>query len=565
MPIVIILLLLLTFTQPVDAIYNPTRVPNNQYGIHIADLNDISDVPTLVNSSGGDWGYVTLVSTDNDRSHDKWQTIFDQMRRTHIIPIVRIATHLEKNYWAKPNPVDFDSIVAFFNSLNWPIENRYVILYNEPNHAKEWGDTINPEEYAKDFIELGHKLKNSSNDFFLLPAGLDVSAASDNQTLDAKEYLRRMVISQPDFLTTMDGWTSHSYPNPGFSGSPYASGRGSLWSFVWELSLLQNMGLTRQLPVFITETGWVHSQGKTPQQNALSPEQVGNNLLIAANSVWIDNHVVAVTPFVFNYQDYPFDNFSWKQLGVNDFYSQYYAYQSIEKTKGTPLQNEAYVLSGPLLPLSLVANSTYTLTTKITNVGQGILNPDEYSLQIDDKKFTMVANPLPTIEPNDSGVLTVHLLTPSTTNTHKVRLYLKHNTQEITLQETDLTLIPPPTITLSLQLGWRRTGDAKRVKVIIYDKNEIVRQIDGLSLSNGNVTVPGIANIVPGQSYRIVAIVPYYLPRQKIVPLQSSNTIITMKRMLPFDINRDGKFTPADLWLLIRSPPKDYIHLFVSP
>ena len=39
--------------------YNPLAVPNNRYGIHIVDTNDIPQLPALVNSSGGDWGYVT--------------------------------------------------------------------------------------------------------------------------------------------------------------------------------------------------------------------------------------------------------------------------------------------------------------------------------------------------------------------------------------------------------------------------------------------------------------------------------------------------------------------------
>jgi len=79
---VILLLLFSLFTRPVYAIYEPTSVPNNQYGIHIADFNDLPDVSPLVNSSGGDWGYVTLVSTDGDRDIGRWQSLFDEMRHT---------------------------------------------------------------------------------------------------------------------------------------------------------------------------------------------------------------------------------------------------------------------------------------------------------------------------------------------------------------------------------------------------------------------------------------------------------------------------------------------------
>src|SRR3989338_4641209 len=85
------------------AVYDPLSVPNNKFGIHVADPNDISNVTELVNSSQGDWGYVTLVIPDNERKIDVWQPVFSRMKREHLIPIVRLATHVEGSVWAKPS------------------------------------------------------------------------------------------------------------------------------------------------------------------------------------------------------------------------------------------------------------------------------------------------------------------------------------------------------------------------------------------------------------------------------------------------------------------------------
>lgn len=570
MPALLLSLILLVFPKQIHAIYDPVSVANNKYGVLIADFSDIPDVAPLVNSTGGDWGYITLVASDNDRDSDKWQGYFDQMRRLHLIPLVRIATHVEKDHWVKPNPEKFDELVAFFNSLNWPTENRYVILYNEPNHAKEWSDAIDPEGYAQVFVDLGRKFKEASDDFFLLPAGLDVSAGTDNLSLDAAEYLRRMITSQPDVLTLMDGWNSHSYPNPGFSGLPFAVGRGTLRSYAWELSYLESRGLSRNLPVFITETGWAHGEGKSFQGGLLSSEDIGRYMQTAAQGVWSDPRIVAITPFVFNYQDVPFDTFSWKRLSRDGggYYPQYEAYKGITKPKGQPRQEEAYELTDQLLPPTLVAGSTYTLAAQITNKGQGILSPSgEYELifEEDNQSFALIADTLPTIEPGEKGELTLQLKAPQQPGTYRAVLGIRRFDQIIPLQTQDIHIVPPPSLTIQAPLGWRRAGEAQDVTVLVYDNTKLLHKYPGLSLKDGQVTVIGLTGILPGRPYRVVILVPYYLPRQVIVPLESTHTLIIMKRLLPLDFNRDGALRINDIIPMFRAKPNFIFSLFFGP
>lgn len=565
---ILFILILSFFPFPVRAVYDPLSVPNNKFGIHIADFNDIFDTAPLINSTGGDWGYVTIVATDNDRNREKWQRMFDEMRRLHIIPLVRLATHPETAGWKKPIGNTFDEIVSLFNALNWPTKNRYVILYNEPNHANEWGGTIDPEGYAEVAVLLAQKFKKASADFFVLPAGLDMAAGTDNASMNGAEYLRRMIASKPELLTILDGWTSHSYPNPAFSGSPNASGKGTIRSFDWELQYLRSLGLTKTLPVFITETGWIHNEGKTPRFGPLSSDMVGANIQIAASSAWTDSRIVAITPFVFNYQDAPFDMFSWKRLGGNGYYPQYEAYKNIQKIKGKPKQDEQYVLSDPLLPSTLVSNSSYTLKAGLINKGQGILNTnDGYSLVFSDEGagFTLITEPIPALEPNEKGQLVIHLKTPMKVGTYHISLSISHNDEVLQIQSRTITIVPPPSVLVHGQLGWRRSSDASGVGVLVYEGDVLIHKFTSLEMKKGLVRATGLSDIVPGRDYRVVLLVPSYLPRQTIVPLGGQETELSMKRSYPFDIDRDGKLSLNDVWIFLTTPPRNLINLFVSP
>ena len=122
---------------------------NNKVGIHILETVEVEKASELVNSSGGDWGYVTIVLRDDDFDKKKWQKFMDNCRKLHLIPIVRIATHMENSFWAKPIENDLNKWSAFLDSLNWPVKKQIVILFNEPNHSKEWGGEIDPSEYGK--------------------------------------------------------------------------------------------------------------------------------------------------------------------------------------------------------------------------------------------------------------------------------------------------------------------------------------------------------------------------------------------------------------------------------
>lgn len=338
--ILVILFLGLSFLFPTEiwAIHDPLAVDNNKYGIHIIDENDLENAASLVNSSGGDWGYVTLVIREDDRNIEKWQKIMDKMAEFHLIPLLRLATLPDGNIWRKPRLEDVSSWADFLTSLIWPINNRYIILFNEPNHAKEWGNDVSPREYADFISSFSATLKARSPEFFILPAGFDASTSTSNLTMDEQKYWREMISYKPEILEAIDGWTSHSYPNPGFAGNVTDNGRGTLQTFKWEIQMLKSLGLNRNLPIFITETGWPHQEGINFNRNYLTAEQVAKYIETAANTVWKGNTIVAITPFLLNYQSLPFANFSWQMPASNNFYPQFDVYRSLPKMAGKPVR-----------------------------------------------------------------------------------------------------------------------------------------------------------------------------------------------------------------------------------
>jgi hypothetical protein len=561
---VLLLVFLLTFAHPPDvlALYNPLSVPNNTYGIHIADSNDLPNVSPLINSTGGDWGYVTLVLQDNDKNTDKWNGIFDTMRRNHLIPLVRLATHIEEDSWVKPREENIHDMVRFLGTLNWPIENRYIILFNEPNHAKEWGNILDPEDYATVASAYARELKASSQDYFVLPAGLDVSASNSYESMDAAQYLKRMHDTSPELFQIIDGWNSHSYPNPAFSGSPNASGRGTLRTYEWELSYIKSLGIERDLPIFITETGWEHREGKAIEPGLLTAETIASYITEASQVAWNDSRIAAITPFVFSYQDIPFDHFSWKMLGIEGYYAHAKAYQDIKKIRGQPKQHQSYTVKPSILPLIFVSGSTYELPANLKNTGQNVLDSrDGYHITVSDSiqnhQFQQT-HEIPYLEPGQEGEIVISLSTPQNATSMHVIISIGRDTGFIVLEEKFIRLVPPPSLSLSASLGFQKHTTGKQAKILVYDDaQKLIHQYDSVPISDGKMTVSELRNIIPGQKYRIVIVAQGYLPRQVVLPLSKGDTRIEFPMLIPFDIDEDGALTINDFVRALQYKPYD--------
>lgn len=410
-----------SYIRQIYAVYDPLSVPNNSYGIHILNENDLDDAAKLVNSSGGDWGYVTFVITENERDHNRWQKVFDKMRRLHLIPIVRIATKANGNTWQKPSEAEINNWIAFLNSLNWVIKNRYVIVGNEPNHSLEWGGRVSPEDYASYFVNFSKSLKSISEDFFILPAGLDASSDNSQDTMEESLFIRRMLKAQPLFFEYVDGWVSHSYPNPDFSGSQFDFGKGTVSTFIWELNYLKTLGINKKLPVFITETGW---------NNKIPENEIAEKLAYTFQNTWNNKQIVAVTPFILNYSNPPFDIFSWKKTD-GTFYKFYEVVSKLNKNKGQPIQITKGRIFGVFVnPLQLVG-SNFSGAILVQNLGQSIWSSADITIGDESVTIPIKINNFEGVEPLKFALLTFEGTSPDKASIYKIPFVIQFNGKNI--------------------------------------------------------------------------------------------------------------------------------------
>lgn len=539
----VVALLLLGITREISA------ASNNIYGIHLAQpqSQDIQAAADLVNSNGGKWGHITLVIQENDRNKEKWQNIFDELRELHLVPIIRLATQPEGENWRRPEPEDVKDWVDFLDSLNWVVKDRYIILFNEPNHGSEWGGEVDQKSFAEVSLAFAKALKEKNKDFFVMLAGFDASAPSWMPGLeDEKIFVKDLINQTPIIFNYIDGWSSHSYPNPGFAGSPYGYGRGSVRTYEWELELLRSLGVNKELPVFITETGW---------KRRVSSEElvVSSYFQTAFQDVWSqDSRVRAVTPFVLDYQGQPFLEFSWKKYQSNDFYQQYYTVQSLAKTKGDPEQIE----SGKIvfnLPTELVAQSKYDFKISLKNFGQAIWDiKNDYKLQITDyglKDTNTMVSDLKEIRPNEEKYIDFSLKTDKEKDNEEVKFILtKENKVILESSPWKFKILPLPDLNVEVNFWPFGKGRGDDFEIQIFDVDDrLVFKKKGVKVENGQGTIKSIQNIAIDELYRVVILRPGYLPRQTYIVFQSKDNLARFKSMLPFDLNSDGKLSFKDI------------------
>lgn len=474
------LFLALTFLflpQSVQAITNPLDVPNNKFGIHIigASADEASPAAALANSSGGDWGYVTVLIESKNRSREHWQKFFDDLRRRHLIPLVRLATEPEGNNWKIPSEGEEIAWADFLDNLIWPTKNRYVVIYNEPNHGTEWGGKVEAKSYAQVLNKTIIALKNKSPDFFVLNAGLDASAPQKfPQYQDELSFLMAMEEEVPGIFNKLDGWVSHSYPNPGFSGSPASFGRGTIRTFEWEMETLKKLGLTKNLPIFITETGWKHAEGETYEKWLLTSETLCAYFQQAFQDAWNNQQIAAVTPFLLNYQEELFEHFSFRKPKSREFYPQYQTIMNLPKVAGQPVQEtKAELLKGSLYP-AIVSGESYNIPFIFKNTGQSIWNESgPFELRATEGGKDLGINPVKLInrvEPGQEGDFNLFLQAPISGKFKvSLQLFSKGKALEQKPLEYEVEVKSPVILMIDAGLKWKENFAGKYLLSIISD------------------------------------------------------------------------------------------------
>lgn len=273
-------------------------------GIHILEPEEVEAAREVMDKREGHWGYVVVPMRLDQLDYQRWQEFFDKAQELSIVPIVRLASEIDGNKWKRPTRADVVEQVEFLSRLNWHVDKRRVIVYNEPNHAGEWGGGVDVEDYGALLKFAAEWMHTEDENYVVLPAGLDAAAPNGSETMDSLVFVRRMAEAEPEVLKVIDAWTSHSYPNPGFSASVYNQGKNGLWGFDYELGLVEELS-GRELPVYITETGW--------DQTKVTVGQLEAYYSYSMEEIWSDERVAAVTPFILNGNNGLFEGFSFKR------------------------------------------------------------------------------------------------------------------------------------------------------------------------------------------------------------------------------------------------------------
>lgn len=273
-------------------------------GIHILNLYELEAADTLISADNQEaWHYVTIPFSLADLNRkDDWQAFFYKAREKKIIPIVRLVTQVEGDHWLQPNRKEVTDQITFLKNLEWPTDKKHIVIFNEVNHAKEWGGVIDPVGYTETLRFAAQWAHAEQAGFVVLPAAMDLAAPNGGSTMEAFTYLSKMYEADPEIFNYVDAWNSHSYPNPAFSASPRLTSQNSLRGFEHELAFLKQK-TQRELQVYITETGWVTNRATSPWLESY--------YTYALQHIWSDPRVVAVTPFVLQGAPGPFSDFTF--------------------------------------------------------------------------------------------------------------------------------------------------------------------------------------------------------------------------------------------------------------
>lgn len=554
---------------PAFAIADPLKSPNNRFGIHIisASPDESSPAAGMVNS-GGDWGYVTVLVESKDRNKEKWQEFFNDLRRRHMIPLIRLATQADSppaGGWKRPYEGEEQAWAGFLNSLVWPTKNRYVVVYNEPNHAAEWGGAADPAHYAQVLKKTIDALKKESPDFFVLNAGFDSSAPhKPPKYYDEARFLLEMEKEVPGVFDSLDGWVSHSYPNPGFVGLPNGSGRNSVRGFEWELEYLRQIGVRKTIPVFITETGWKHSGGLKQDKTLPSPEKVAQYFQEAFRSAWNSPNIVAVTPFLLNYQQEPFDHFSFKRItgegqikklpgekevlaaSYPDFYPQYQAIKDIPKIKGEPIQeSRAELIKGEVLG-TMVEGEEYLMDLTFKNKGQSIWdNSTELVFSANELNISVSGGSLDKVEPGQDYSFKL-LVKAKASGTYKTTLNLYNGQKPFDSEPFEFTTYvkEPALLNIDVTLKWKQGSIGKYRLNIEGPHTPGVKYLD-----TPGVCCLEVRDLLPEYTYDFTIEKPFYKPKTIRVRVASGENVLDFGILEPDFLK--AIFHPLEFWKLL--------------
>lgn len=308
---------------------------SNKYGLYIYSEDWMIDTAEeMLNSNGGSWGYVLIPVNIKDTDKDKWVKLMNNLQSNKLIPIFQLWDGSPDLDEARKETEKFAKV---FSELPWFTDKWYISVYNEVNAVDMSNYNANPELYASVLDTTIDIFKSEDSRYFMMNGAFNASARTTTGYLDEEQFLLRMNRHIPNIFDKLDGWASHPYPHVnGYLGRPLDIGRDSIKGYDWELGLLKKHFGVSTLPVFITETGWPHAEGKEGYRSDYYPENVvADYYRIAFEEVWNpDPRVIGVMPFTIKY-DPPYDYFSFIKDN-REPYKPFTTIQNLQKNSNNP-------------------------------------------------------------------------------------------------------------------------------------------------------------------------------------------------------------------------------------
>lgn len=264
---------------------------NNIVGLNIARHHSpryIWAAADVANANGGSWGYLTILLTREDRddplSAHALQQVLDRCYEARVQPIVRVATRfdLDSGVWDRPNDQDPARWRALFEQVKFPNRTVWVVPANEPNLGREWGGAVHVPSFVS-YLNTFMAVFADSDRFKVVNAPLNLSNPHQLPRMqDAFDFLAEMMALDASIFERLPAWATNSYKVDGFGDGVRFTHRG------YELEL-EVIG--REMPVIITETGWL---------NRHSDEEVMRFYVQAFKDWQADHRVIAVTPLIWD-------------------------------------------------------------------------------------------------------------------------------------------------------------------------------------------------------------------------------------------------------------------------
>ncbi len=303
-------------------------VPNNIVGLNLGRLSQerfIWAASDLVNANGGDWGYVTVTWTIDDRdaaaADYNLQQFLDRCFEYHVQPIMRVGTRFDtrRRVWAGPEWDEPAKWRAFFERGSWPTRRVWVIVGNEPNLGREWNGEVDAGDYTR-YLAHFMDVFAGSDRFKVVNAPLDIS----NGTLlpemqDAFQFIDGMREAVPNIFERLSAWASNPYRVPSGGNDIRYTHR----AYEAELD-----AIGRELPVLITEAQIMETDDE---------EEIARFFETAFRDWMADPLVVAATPLFW----YPDKNQFWMfSVGQNGAIQKtsptYFRMRGLPRVAGSP-------------------------------------------------------------------------------------------------------------------------------------------------------------------------------------------------------------------------------------